>query len=137
MILFKHLEKTMLEMGEDTSTSNVGIISPYRGQVKFMRENDVNDLQLTVTYPQIHIQTIDAFQGQERDIIYISLVRSNTESEIGFLKDYRRMNVAMTRAKKMLVVIGDSATLGDDAFYKGFIDYCHEHEGYKSAWEFI
>lgn len=137
MLLFKHLEKTMLEMGEDASTSNVGIISPYRGQVKYMRENDVNDLQLTVTYPQIHIQTIDAFQGQERDIIYISLVRSNTESEIGFLKDYRRMNVAMTRAKKMLVVIGDSATLGDDAFYKGFIDYCHEHDGYKSAWEFI
>jgi superfamily I DNA and/or RNA helicase len=80
------------------------------------------------------VNTIDAFQGQERDVIYISLVRSNDQGEIGFLKDTRRMNVAMTRAKKKLVIIGDSATLASSPFYRAFLDYVDAHGVYDSAW---
>ena len=85
----------------------------------------------------ITLNTIDGFQGQERDVIYISLVRSNTRHDIGFLSDYRRMNVAMTRARKLLVVIGDSATIGNNPFYKQFLDYCVEHGAYQTAWEYM
>ena len=69
------------------------------------------------------ISTIDSFQGQEKEIIILSLVRSNTEAIIGFLKDYRRMNVALTRAKERLFVIGDSSTIGQDPFYAQFLEY--------------
>ena len=70
-------------------------------------------------------------------VIYISLVRSNLDAQIGFLKDYRRMNVAMTRAKKKLVIIGDSATLGADKFYADLLDYCEKIGAYRTAWEFL
>ena len=85
----------------------------------------------------ITINTIDSFQGQERDIIYISLTRSNAERIIGFLSDIRRMNVAMTRAKQKLVVIGDSVTLSRLPFYSDFIAYAEQEGVYKSAWEFM
>jgi superfamily I DNA and/or RNA helicase len=85
----------------------------------------------------VTVNTIDSFQGQERDIIYISLVRSNDRSEIGFLKDYRRMNVAMTRARKKLVMIGDSATLGKDTFYEGLLEMIEQRGGYRTAWDFF
>ena len=77
------------------------------------------------------------FQGQECDIIYITLVRSNEKGEIGFLKDYRRMNVAMTRAKRKLVIIGDSGTLGNSAFYQAFLEYCERENAYDSAWSWM
>lgn len=111
-------------------TDSVGIISPYRAQVELLQEAFPDR-------PGISVNTIDSFQGQERDIIYISLVRSNNRSEIGFLKDYRRMNVAMTRARKKLVIIGDSATLGNDRFYGDFLNFVEEIGAYKSAWEFL
>lgn len=106
----------------------VGIISPYRKQVICLQDS----------LPQLasNIHTVDSFQGQERDIILISLVRSNTENEIGFLKDYRRMNVAMTRAKYKLIIIGDSATLGADAFYGDLLTYVETNGSYRSAWEY-
>ena len=85
---------------------------------------------------KITINTVDSFQGQERDIIYLSLTRSNDEQNIGFLADIRRMNVAMTRAKSKLVVIGDSATLSKLAFYADFVQYADEKLAYHSAWEF-
>ena len=85
----------------------------------------------------INVNTVDGFQGQERDIIYISLVRSNAKGEIGFLKDIRRMNVALTRARKRLVVIGDSATLGKHPFYQDFLDYVEQINAYHSAWEWM
>lgn len=110
--------------------TDVGIISPYRAQVDLLEEMLLGDGRVT-------IQTVDGFQGQEREVIYISLVRSNGEGQLGFLTDYRRMNVAMTRAKKKLVVIGDSATLGNDTFYAAFLEYCEEVGAYKSAWEYI
>ena len=85
----------------------------------------------------IQVNTIDSFQGQERDIVYISMTRSNSEGTIGFLSDIRRMNVAMTRARKKLVVIGDSATLAQDVFYADFITYAQGQNAYVSAWEFM
>jgi superfamily I DNA and/or RNA helicase len=87
--------------------------------------------------PNLEVNTIDSFQGQEADVVYISLVRSNAEGEIGFLKDYRRMNVAMTRAKKGLIVIGDSATLANDSFYAQWMDWVEKSGGYVSAWEYM
>ena len=101
-------------------------ISPYAGQVAAAKE----------ILPEMRISTIDSFQGQEQEIIIVSLVRSNDEGEIGFLKDYRRMNVAITRAKEQLFVIGDSATIGADPFYNSFLTYIEKHGNYRSVWEF-
>lgn len=107
--------------------SSLSVISPYAGQVTVAK-----DLLPT----SLRISTIDSFQGQENEIIIVSLVRSNDEQEIGFLKDYRRMNVAMTRAKEQLIVIGDSATIGADGFYNAFLTYVEQHGTYRTAWEF-
>jgi superfamily I DNA and/or RNA helicase len=85
----------------------------------------------------IDINTIDSFQGQERDIIYISLVRSNPKGSIGFLSDIRRINVAITRARKKLVIIGDTATIGQHPFYSKLIDYVNEIGAYRHAYEFL
>lgn len=114
---------------------SVGLISPYREQVVWMKNDFENDEILRGE--KLTIQTIDGFQGQERDVIYISLVRSNTKAEIGFLTDYRRMNVAMTRARMKLVVVGDSGTIGNDKFYKAFLEYVETAGTYRSAWEFM
>ena len=83
----------------------------------------------------IRISTVDSFQGQEKEIIIVSLVRSNDDGDIGFLKDYRRMNVAITRAKNKLYVIGDSATIGADNFYNAFLNYVEQNGEYKTVWE--
>lgn len=114
---------------------DIAVISPYKHQVELLKQ--------ALTFPEIQllgaavaVNTIDSFQGQERDIVYISMTRSNTENSIGFLSDIRRMNVAMTRARKKLVVIGDSATLSQYIFYADFIGYAQEHNAYQSAWEF-
>mgnify|MGYP000008470002 FL=1 len=80
--------------------------------------------------------TIDSFQGQEQHTIILSLVRSNDEGIIGFLKDYRRMNVALTRAKEKLYAIGDSATLGNDSFFVAFLTYVEKYGLYRTVWEF-
>lgn len=84
----------------------------------------------------MRISTIDSFQGQEKENIILSLVRSNEDGDIGFLKDYRRMNVAITRAREQLIVIGDSATIGADAFYNAFLVYVEQHGNYRTVWEF-
>ncbi|MBM3442937.1 MAG: IGHMBP2 family helicase [Bacteroidetes bacterium] len=81
--------------------------------------------------------TIDSFQGQEMRHVVVSLVRSNIEGEIGFLKDYRRMNVALTRAKDALFVVGDSATVGADAFYAAFLSHVEAQGHYRTSWEFV
>lgn len=114
---------------------SIAIISPYREQVVMMKKAIKADEKLNAA--PITVNTIDGFQGQERDIVYISLVRSNGKSEIGFLKDYRRMNVAMTRARHKLVIVGDSATIGNDAFYASFLEYCEAYGSYRTAWEFM
>jgi superfamily I DNA and/or RNA helicase len=115
----------------------MAIISPYRLQVQLLQELMPHSPDLRRYAHKITINTIDSFQGQERDIVYIGLTRSNPDSRIGFLSEIRRMNVAMTRARQKLVVIGDSATLAQTPFYAGFIEYAERHDAYQSAWEFL
>ncbi len=137
-ILREHFLQLVDSLAEqDSELSSIALISPYRAQVMHIKESLEQDEKLMAYAKHVDINTIDAFQGQERDVIYISLVRSNEKSEIGFLSDYRRMNVAMTRARKQLVIIGDSATIGNDKFYGEFISYTEEVGGYRSAWEFM
>jgi ATP-dependent RNA/DNA helicase IGHMBP2 len=106
---------------------DTAFISPYAGQVAAAKD---------ILPKQMRISTIDSFQGQEKEIIILSLVRSNDDGDIGFLKDYRRMNVAITRAKEKLFVIGDSATIGADPFYNSFLNYIEKSGTYKTVWEF-
>ncbi len=114
---------------------SVGVIAPYRKQISLLHEVFKEDERMKPFADFIKIQTIDSFQGQEKDVIYISLTRSNAQQQIGFLSDVRRMNVAMTRAKKKLVVIGDSATIGSHPFYREFIAYTEAIGHYHSVWE--
>ncbi len=133
-ILREHLYQ-IIEAHHDRPLPSVGIISPYREQVEFMQKSTEDDPLLALL--PLTIQTIDGFQGQEREIIYISLVRSNTKGELGFLSDYRRMNVAMTRARKLLVIVGDSGTIGQNTFFSDLMAYCEKFGIYRSAWEFM
>ena len=140
-ILWKHLSQVVAQYKNSFGTENfplsMGIITPYKQQQELI----IEQLQSLINEPEIRrniqVKTIDGFQGEERDIIYISFVRSNTEGEIGFLSDIRRTNVAITRARKKLVMIGDSATLSSHSFYRELIDYCEKNNSYKSAWEFL
>ncbi len=137
-LLFNHLRILLdsYSVYENASNISIGIISPYKEQMEWLREN-ISNYELNMTkVSALHIKTVDGFQGEERDVIYISFVRSNDNLEIGFLNDLRRMNVALTRARKKLVVIGDSATIGNNEFYKKFIEYCESKSFYKSAWEY-
>jgi superfamily I DNA and/or RNA helicase len=112
---------------EQLDPLRTAVISPYAGQVAAAKE---------VLPKLMRISTIDSFQGQEQEVVILSLVRSNDEGDIGFLKDYRRMNVAITRAKEQLFVIGDSATIGGDPFYNSFLSYIEKFGHYRSVWEF-
>jgi ATP-dependent RNA/DNA helicase IGHMBP2 len=126
------------ETGNDPGKFSTGIISPYKAQVMKLKDYIAADelLSPALAAGTISVNTVDGFQGQERDMILISLVRSNNRCEIGFLEDYRRMNVALTRAKKKLLVLGDSATLGANHFYRRFLEYAESIDAYKSAWEY-
>ena len=137
-VLFRHLQQLLADyaMHEHLPSIEIGIISPYKEQREWLRDNLAHTPLERKKLQELSIKTIDGFQGQERDVIYISLVRSNDRQEIGFLNDLRRMNVAITRARKKLVVIGDSATIGATPFYKRFLEYCEKHGLYRSAWEF-
>ena len=129
--------KELLSFYTGDAFPSFGVIAPYRHQVELLREAIGTDTALQSLLPAITVNTIDSFQGQERDAIYISLTRSNAENTIGFLSELRRTNVALTRARKKLVVIGDSATLSGFPFYSDFIQYAQEREAYASAWEFM
>ncbi len=104
------------------------LITPYAGQVAAAK---------ALLPTALRISTIDSFQGQEKEHILLSLVRSNEDGTIGFLKDYRRMNVALTRAKEQLYIIGDSATIGADPFFKTLLEYVEANGNYRSVWEFM
>lgn len=144
--LFKHLQMLVgeLENQPENRVDNnfvanfptIAVISPYKQQINILKDQLLHAPVLKKYGEKVSVNTIDSFQGQERDIVYISMVRSNPEGEIGFLSDIRRMNVAMTRARKKLVVIGDSATLSVLPFYTDFISYAENLNAYKSAWEF-
>lgn len=131
------LEELQSNVGFDLlKTHSIGIVTPYKAQVRILKDLFEESEFGKSLAENISINSVDAFQGQERDVIIISLVRSNEKGEIGFLKDTRRMNVAMTRARKQLVVIGDSATVGNFPFYSRFLDYVNEVGGYRSGFEF-
>ena len=102
---------------------DVGVISPYRAQVQYLRSLIKATPELKPFRRAITINTVDGFQGQERDIVLISLVRSNAAGDIGFLKDLRRMNVAITRARMKVIILGDVKTLTRHPFYKRLWDY--------------
>lgn len=102
------------------------IISPYRAQVQYLRNLVRHDEMLRPLRKQITVNTVDAFQGQERDVVMVSLVRSNEQGQIGFLSDLRRMNVAITRARFKLIILGSKDTLCQHKFYKKLFDRCRQ-----------
>jgi ATP-dependent RNA/DNA helicase IGHMBP2 len=137
-LLFKHLVRLITELGNHYTLPNfptVAVISPYKEQLYVLKEQLQHSPELQPYAHKISVNTIDSFQGQERDIVYISMTRSNTDGIIGFLADTRRMNVAMTRARKKLVITGDSATLSRNSFYADFIAYAEAQDAYRSAWD--
>lgn len=103
---------------------DVGIISPYRAQVQLLRRLLMKREYFKPFRRQISVNTVDGFQGQERDVIVISMVRSNDTGQIGFLRDLRRMNVAMTRARMKLIILGDPKTLTRHPFYRQLWNFC-------------
>ena len=104
----------------------IGVITPYSAQAQGLR----NALP-----PTIEVDTVDGFQGREKEAVVISLVRSNSQGEIGFLADTRRTNVALTRARRKLIVIGDSATIGAHPFYQRLLEYFERQNAYHTVWE--
>ena len=117
--------RRLLDAG--VSGSGIAVIAPYSGQVRLLRER--------LRETGVEIDSVDGFQGREKEVIVISLVRSNPEGEIGFLADVRRTNVAMTRARRGLIVIGDSATLAGHEFYRRMIEYFEGISAYATVWE--
>ena len=110
---------------------DVGIISPYRAQVQYLKKL-IKKYEFFKPYRRlISVNTVDGFQGQERDVILISLVRSNEEGQIGFLKDLRRMNVAMTRARMKLIILGNKDTMTKHPFYKKLWEYVEAINNYE------
>jgi superfamily I DNA and/or RNA helicase len=109
------------------SPEQIAVISPYSAQVKLLREK-LKSLDL-------EIDSVDGFQGREKEAVIVSLVRSNREGEVGFLADTRRMNVALTRARRKLIVIGDSATITSHGFYQRMVEYFESIGAYHSVWE--
>jgi len=106
----------------------IGVITPYRAQARLLRDRLADE-------PGVEIDSVDGFQGREKEAIVVSFVRSNPEGEIGFLADTRRTNVAFSRARRALVVIGDSATLSHDPFYQRMIRHFESIGAYGSVWD--
>lgn len=106
---------------------DIAVIAPYAAQVRLLRDQ--------AEHAELEIDTVDGFQGREKEAVVISLVRSNQMGEIGFLGDTRRMNVALTRARRKLIVIGDSATLAAHPFYADLLQYIESIGAYQTVWE--
>jgi superfamily I DNA and/or RNA helicase len=121
-----HLVRELLASG--LRGDQIAIIAPYAAQVRCLRSR----LEL----PELEIDTVDGFQGREKEAILLTMVRSNDRGEIGFLSDTRRSNVALTRARRKLIVVGDSATLGSHEFYARLIQYFEDAGAYHSVWEY-
>ncbi len=117
--------KKLIEAG--VKPADIAVISPYSAQVRLLTR--------LLNHPGLEVDSVDGFQGREKEAVILSLVRSNVEGEMGFLTDTRRMNVAMTRARRKLVVVGDSATLANIPFYRDFIQYAESIGAYHSVWE--
>src|SRR5690606_9611304 len=109
------------------SGEQIAIIAPYAAQVRLLRSQ--------LNLPGIEVDTVDGFQGREKEAVIVTLVRSNDRREIGFLADTRRTNVALTRARRCLIVIGDSGTLATDPFYVDMLEYFEAIGGYRTVWD--
>lgn len=139
-LLVQQVEALVEDIGTATwldERITLGIITPYRAQVDHLQKLAESSPVLQPVNHLITINTVDAFQGQERDVIAISFVRSNEKAEVGFLGDIRRTNVAMTRARKTLIMIGDSATLSGHPFYLQLLEHVQSNDFYKSGFEVI
>lgn len=125
-MLMQQLKLYMERIGADRILDeriDFGVISPYRAQVQYLRRLLKKDAFFRPFRGLITVHTVDGFQGQERDVIFISLVRANENGQIGFLRDLRRMNVAITRARMKLLILGDADTLTRNRFYKELYFY--------------
>jgi ATP-dependent RNA/DNA helicase IGHMBP2 len=129
------LREHLMQHGENIIGHSIGIITPYAEQVRYVQSQIQEDSALWDF--GLEVDSIDGFQGQEKDIIYLSLVRSNGQGEIGFLADERRLNVALTRAKLKLIVIGDSSTLGSHEIFIKYLNDMENRDCYQSAYEYI
>jgi predicted DNA helicase len=112
---------------DGVAAEDIGVIAPYAAQVQLLRT--------LLPDEALEIDSVDAFQGREKEAICVSLTRSNESADIGFLSDVRRMNVALTRARRRLFVVGDSATISGHPFYASFVKHVQETGAYRSAWE--
>ncbi len=131
LLLLAQLENYITKIGIERVLEeriDIGVISPYKNQVRYLRQQLHRTKFFAPLRSVISVNTVDGFQGQERDVIFISLVRANNEGNIGFLSDLRRMNVAITRARMKLVLLGDASTLVRTAFFKQLYSYV-EQEG--------
>lgn len=130
ILLVETLKLYIAQLGIDRLLEervDFGIISPYKSQVQLLRRLVRQERDLKPLLPYITINTVDGFQGQERDVILISMVRGNDEGRIGFLGDLRRMNVAITRARMKLIILGDTTTLSHTKFYHKLIDHVTQY----------
>ncbi len=125
-----HVVLTMVDslLAAGVSAADIAIIAPYAAQVRYLRDRLNHQ-------PELEVDTVDGFQGREKEAVLVSLVRANREGELGFLADTRRINVALTRARRKLVVVGDSATLGYHPFYQQLLQHFEHIAAYHSVWE--
>ncbi|TNE45812.1 MAG: AAA family ATPase [Deltaproteobacteria bacterium] len=127
-------ERTVAEvkrlLGRGISPGDVAIITPYNAQVRRLREQLRPEMEAG-----LEVGSVDGFQGREKEAIVIDMVRCNDDNEIGFLADTRRMNVALTRARRFLLVLGDSATLGQNQYYSAFLEATEQLGAWSSAWD--
>ncbi len=140
MALLEHLNHAIGEIGVERMLEEhitIGVIAPYRAQIKLLHAESEHFEAIQQVKSLLTIDTVDAFQGRERDMMYIGLVRSNEKGIIGFLGEIRRTNVAMTRARKRLVMMGDSATLSNHPFFQQLVAYCQENNAYESIFEIM
>ena len=125
-LLLQELESYIQKIGENRVLDehiDFGLISPYKAQVQYLRNKIKRSSFFRRFRSLITVNTVDGFQGQERDVIFISLVRANESGQIGFLNDLRRMNVAITRARMKLVILGNATTLTKHTFYHKLMEY--------------
>lgn len=127
------IEQAKLLIDASVPPGDIAVITPYAAQVRWLREiaNQVFGHQ-----NHLEIDTVDGFQGREKEVVFISMVRSNDKGEIGFLGDARRMNVAMTRARRRLMMVGDTATIGNHEFYQRLLEHFDASNAYRSIWQF-
>ncbi|HLU47531.1 MAG TPA: IGHMBP2 family helicase [Planctomycetota bacterium] len=129
----RRIVRTWIERLEDAGVepSQIAVITPYNAQVRRLRRELLDDFE------GLEVGTVDGFQGREKEAVVISMVRSNEQGEVGFLADARRMNVAVTRARRHVALIGDSATVGRDPFLRRLIEYAEGAGEYRTAWELM